>query len=37
MNFNAGLLNGFSTVVNDIDFVRKNIDQFKNPRWRPSR
>ena len=30
MNFNAGLLNGFSTVVNDIDFIRKNIDQFKN-------
>lgn len=31
MNFNATLLNGFSTVVNDTDFIRKNIDQFKNP------
>ena len=29
--FNAGLLDGFSTVVNDIDFIRKNIDQFKTP------
>lgn len=28
--FNAELLGGFETVVNDIDFIRKNIDQFKN-------
>lgn len=30
LTFNAGLLRGFDTVLNDIDFVRKNIDQFKN-------
>ncbi len=30
LKFNAGLLDGFNTVVNDIDFVRKNIDQFRN-------
>jgi hypothetical protein len=31
LKFNSGLLDRFSTVVNDIDFVRKNIDEFKNP------
>jgi hypothetical protein len=30
LTFNASLLDGFNTVVNDIDFIRKNIDQFKN-------
>ncbi|MFI1035961.1 hypothetical protein [Streptomyces sp. NPDC020951] len=30
LTFNASLLNGFSTVINNIDFVRKNIDHFKN-------
>jgi hypothetical protein len=30
LTFNAGLLDGFGAVINDIDFIRKNIDQFKN-------
>jgi hypothetical protein len=30
LKFNARLLNGFDAIVNDIDFIRQNIDQFKN-------
>ena len=29
LTFSARLLDGFTTVFNDIDFIRKNIDQFK--------
>jgi hypothetical protein len=29
LKFNARLLSGFDAVVNDIDFIRQNIDQFK--------
>ena len=29
LTFNAGLLAGFDAVVNDIDFIRKNLDDFK--------
>lgn len=36
LNFNANLLDGFNTVVNDIDFVRKNIDDFKNTDGSPA-
>ena len=30
LRFNARLLSGFEAIVNDIDFIRQNIDQFKN-------
>ena len=36
LNFNANLLDGFKTVVNDIDFVRKNIHDFKNSDGSPA-
>ncbi|CAM5508088.1 hypothetical protein STANM309S_03654 [Streptomyces tanashiensis] len=37
LTFNAGLLNGFSTVINNIDFVRKNIRPLQERGWQQRR
>ncbi|GAB3171118.1 PASTA domain-containing protein [Streptomyces incanus] len=33
--FNSRLLNDFTTLVNDIDFIRKHLDRFHNPDGSP--
>jgi hypothetical protein len=33
--FNSRLLNGFETLVNDIDFIRQHSDRFHNPDGSP--
>jgi len=33
--FNSRLLNGFETLVNDIDFIRRHSDRFHNPDGSP--